>query len=625
MSLQRYRITNLTYFGIALLLSVIVVLFPPHNVFSYDVFGYYMYLPLGFKYHDLTIQDYSLITGILNKYHASETFYQALKWDNGTWVMRYPVGMSVLYSPFYFIADLIAPHTHYPADGFSRPYQLSILYGCLLYTLTGLYFIKRTLTIFFNDVISALTLAGIALGTNYFFHVSVHGQGAMSHNILFSLYAIIVYLTIEWHRAFKARTIVCLALAIGFAALCRASEIISVLIPLLYGVTNYPALKEKLALLSRQRGQVIIFCLVLFSIGMIQFSYYKYASGKFIINPYAAGNPGEGFEFFHPHILEVLFSFRKGWFVYTPLMIFVSIGFWRLYKENKIMFTPVFIYTVLSFYIVASWSCWWYASSFGNRALVPHYAALSIPLGYFFSHILKRNIKYLCLPLLALFIGLNLFQSWQMSVGILDSANMSRTYYFSTFLQTTPPAAEQRKLLLRGKFNSDAEIFTREDSLTHQLSYSLSENFEKTNGELKKERLCDTVKHSGNYSLLTLAGDEPYCLEIPHETLTKKSYTWVKASIWVYSSYPADSLDAFFKIQMKHKGWIFKPSEHKLNAGNFKAKHWNKLEYYFLTPDDLRSTKDLVSICFVNRSPYFIFIDDMKIESYEPIEDKSVF
>jgi len=56
-------------------------------------------------------------------------------------------------------------------------------------------------------------------------------------------------------------------------------------------------------------------------------------SGEFIINPYAAGNPGEGLELLQPHILKVLFSFRKGWFIYTPMMIFTVMGFWQMYKN----------------------------------------------------------------------------------------------------------------------------------------------------------------------------------------------------------------------------------------------------------------------------------------------------
>jgi hypothetical protein len=623
---SNYKITNWTYILLALVISLVVIIYEPLNPICYDVFGYYMYLPLQFKYHDLKVLDFSIITNILDTYHGSETFYQALKWENGNWVMRYPIGLAVLYSPFYFIADFIAPHTTYPADGFSRPYQLSILYGSLLYALIGLYFVKKVLIIFFNDKTAALTLLCIGVGTNYFFHVSVHGQGTMSHNFVFVLYAIIIFLTIKWHESFKLKYIIFLGLATGTIALCRPTEIISVLIPLLYGITNKKTLLEKIKLLYKYKMQLIVFSILVIGIGFIQFGYWHYVSGEFIINPYAAGNPGEGLELLQPHILEVLFSFRKGWFIYTPLMVFTVLGFWQMYKNNKTLFTPVFIYFILNLYIISCWSCWWYGACFGVRSLVPSYAALCLPLGYFINYIFSSKLKPLYIGFIIFCIALNLFQSWQMSVGIMDSTNMSRAYYFSTFLQTDPPTAEQTKLLLKGKFNDGIEIFTKEDSLTHSLSYAKLENFESLGNKVDPHCLSDAIKHSGKFSLITNEGN-PFTISIEpmDKELTKKSYCWVKSTVWLYSKYPSDSINGGLIIELKHKGRTFKYKGCSLTANNFKPNVWNKIEFYLLTPDDLRSKEDLVRTYFWNNGKHTIYVDDLIMEAYEPIIDKSVF
>lgn len=623
---SNFKKTNFSFYVLAVIISIVVIIYLPNNTFSYDVFGYYMYLPLAFKYNDLTIQNYSIITETLNTYHASETFYQAVKWDNGSWVMRYPIGLSVLFSPFYFISDIIARFTNYPADSFSRPYQLGILYGCLFYTLVGLYFVKKTLTIFFDDKTSAITLICIVIGTNYFFHVSLHGQGTMSHNLLFSLYAIIIYLTIKWHQTFKFNYIFGLGLAIGISALCRPSEIICIIIPLFYGVSNWKTLKEKLNLLLKNKTQISLFSLVIICVGFIQFGYWKYASGHFLINPYGAGNPGEGLELLHPHILEVLFSFRKGWFIYTPIMVFTMIGFWQLFKNNKTLFFPIFIYFIINFYIVSSWSCWWYGACYGVRGLIPSYAALSIPFGYFIYSIMKNKFKKVYFSIIILCILLNIFQSWQMSVGIMDTTNMSRAYYFSTFLQISNPTSEQAKLLLKGKFNDGIEIFTKEDSLTHFLNFAKTMDFETKTESIPKRFLCDTIYHSGKYSLIT-SEINPYgnAIEVMHRDITTKSYTWIKASVWIYSNYPADSLSAGLIVELKHNTYPFKYKERKIDSTNFKPNQWNKIELYYLTPDDLRSTKDIVRTLFWNRSNHIIYVDDLMMQSYEPINDKSVF
>jgi len=153
-----HKITNLCFYCVVIVISAFVIAYPPNNSLCYDVFGYYMYLPLAFKYNDITIQNYSTITNILNTYHASETFYQAVKWDNGSWVMRYPIGLSMLFAPFYFIADGIAKFTNYPSDGFSKPYQLSILYGGLVYSIIGLYFVKTHFLFFEQEPFVPLVL-----------------------------------------------------------------------------------------------------------------------------------------------------------------------------------------------------------------------------------------------------------------------------------------------------------------------------------------------------------------------------------------------------------------------------------------------------------------------------------
>ena len=213
-----------------------------------------------------------------------------------------------------------------------------------------------------------------------------------------------------------------------------------------------------------------------------------------------------------------------------------------------------------------------------------------------------------------------------MSVGIMDATNMSRAYYFSTFLQTMPPTPEQTKMLLKGKFIDGVEKFVKEDSLTHALCYAEIESFEKSDDKIKPQFMCDSIKHSGKYSLLTNS-ENPFskALEPTIETLTKKSYTWVKATIWAFSKQPADSLKGELVLLLKHKGHTFKYKSYSINPNNFKPNIWNRLEFYLLTPDDLRSTKDLVGTFFWNTGKNNIYVDDLTIEAYEPIIDKSVF
>ncbi|MCB0815419.1 MAG: hypothetical protein KDB87_19920, partial [Flavobacteriales bacterium] len=57
---------------------------------------------------------------------------------------------------------------------------------------------------------------------------------------------------------------------------------------------------------------------------LLLLSYWKVYGGAWIFDSYQ--NPGEGLDLFYPHLHRFLFSFRKGWFIYTPLMLVAAAG-----------------------------------------------------------------------------------------------------------------------------------------------------------------------------------------------------------------------------------------------------------------------------------------------------------
>ena len=89
-------------------------------------------------------------------------------------------------------------------------------------------------------------------------------------------------------------------------------------------------------------------------------------------------------------------------------------------------------------YIVWSWWCWWYGGVFGQRALIESYVLLAIPLTAFTEYILEKKLIYRAsyLILIACFISLNLFQSWQFSVGVIHYDSMSRKAYWYSLFRT---------------------------------------------------------------------------------------------------------------------------------------------------------------------------------------------
>ena len=402
------------------------------NVISWDVSGYYLYLPSLF-YDDLGKlhnHDY-----ILNTYHPSGDYLEAYRSASGNYIMKYPAGMAVMYLPGFTVAHFWAKHSGYPVDGFSHPYQFCIAMEAIFIAFIGLWFMRKILDRYFDDHITALLLIVLCLGTNYLNLTTF--SGSMAHNYLFMLYAIILYLSDEWHRKPSYKTSALLGLSCGMAALIRPSEVICVILPAFWLVYNIPSLKERLKTIRTQFPKVFVFSLCAVLIGSIQLIYWKIYSGHFL---YWSYGDDQRFNFLRLHIAQLFFSYRKGWFVYTPVMTLSLIGFVSLYRYKREVFWSCFIFTLANLWIVTAWWCWWYGGSFSQRSVVHSYAVLAFPLGALFVFSFKRLLSAIPTAAFLLFcIWLNLLMTYQTNGPgcFMESDNMGKKYFWKIFGHTS--------------------------------------------------------------------------------------------------------------------------------------------------------------------------------------------
>jgi hypothetical protein len=301
---------------------------------AWDVSGYYLYLPATFIYHDL--DDLKFLPGIVEQYQPSHTAEQAFLSGNGKMVMKYSVGMAVLYSPFFFLSHLLAKISGYPADGFSLPYQVGIHLGSVLFSLMGLWFLRKNLLRYFTEKTTALTLVLIAIGTNLFNYGTF--DAANAHGYLFALMAALIHFTVRWHEKPNFKDSLLMGLCIGLAALVRPTEIIYALVPLLWGLTAWREAGGRFILLKTHFTKLLLTAAVVACIGFIQIAYWRLVAGEWLVYSYQ----DQGFSFLKPHLADVLFSYRKGWFIYTPVMLFAVAGFYFLYKKQRALFPVVF-------------------------------------------------------------------------------------------------------------------------------------------------------------------------------------------------------------------------------------------------------------------------------------------
>jgi hypothetical protein len=202
----------------------------------------------------------------VKEYNSSGTLYQLVQLPEGNFIIKYSMGLSYFYAPFFFIGHLWAKTFHYKVDGFSMPYQVSVFFGCILYSLAGIIFLSKVLKYYFEDKIASLVLILIVFATNYILHVTMQGQNTMSHSLLFFTYSGILWFTIQWHENFKAGNLIALSVFIGLTILARPSEIVCVFIPLLWNVYNRASIHAKWQALRMHWKQFLILVIIIICI-----------------------------------------------------------------------------------------------------------------------------------------------------------------------------------------------------------------------------------------------------------------------------------------------------------------------------------------------------------------------
>ncbi len=612
-----FRFLNSMSGWAVILLSAIIIYIrftmPFDNVIQWDVFGYYIALPAKFVYHDLQLKDTAWINHVFNQYHPSSTLYQLNAAPHNGHYMRYPIGPAVLSLPFFLIAHLyvLSGHT-YAADGFSLPYQFAYCMAALFYTLVGLYFARKFLLRFFSDKLTAILIILIVLATNYLELTTV--KNTLPHNYEFTLYAILLYYTEVWHKTPRRKYAIFIGLILGLITIVRANELIAVIIPALWGVYNKESLNNKLALLKQRKGDVwaIVWA------GLIgispQIIYWSYAAGGPIQNSYK--DPGVGFEFLSPFTWKFLFGFRKGWFIYTPIMFFACIGFVNLYKKNRPLFWPFLVYSLVNLYLVSSWSCYWYAAgSFSARTQMSSYLFLALPLGYFLQWLGKNRMGYVLAVLLCLAtISLNLFQHVQAYRGVLDGDRMTMEYYFRTFGKLSA-TDDDRKLL------SVERAFTIGENMPGENNFYKTNignfDFEHDEGG-DKNHYTNKIAHSGTSSLM-MDSSMPYSpgIDIKYKDLTQKEYAWIRASVWMCvpkgalaqgSPLCPQLVVSFHHQEQPYKFRTAEPKEYD---------KWVKVSIEYMTPE-VRNDNDNLKVFVWYQGKQPVYIDDLEVAKFEP-------
>jgi hypothetical protein len=573
---------------------------------SWDVLGYYLYLPATFIYDQPMLSDVAWLQKINAEKDLTGTLYQVSSNDEGQPMYFFLMGMSILYLPFFLLGHLIAGLSGYPADGFSEPYNYAMVFGGIIYTIIGLIYFRKNMLHFFSERITALVMIIFVFGTNYIHHNTLKNLETV--NMLFMLVNIILWNTIKWHEEQKLKYLMAIGLGSTLTALVKPSEVFVLLIPLLWNVISWKSFTEKLRLLLANIKPVMIVIGASFLLALPQIAYWYLKTGHILYDSYK--NPGVGLDIFSPHILEVLFSYRKGWFLYTPVIVFAIVGWYFMFKENRKIFLACISYFLISFYIISSWSEWWYGAAYSGRPMITLYPVLGISFGYFLLFMKERKtvLKVAFGALVVFFIFLNQFQWWQLKNYILDPYRTTKDYYWATFLKTKITDAERGKLSIYRDFSGKMELKNPQD---YKKWVILDDSFDNTD---KK----GIVAEEGN-SFYRLAEDQEFYsfFETQYREMTHKDHFWVRATMDVRFPEGFEGPLPCFVMTMERKEGSYRYFAPEIKIDELYGQ-WKRIELYYLSPE-IRDTRDRFKVYIWKRGKASFDIDNIRLELYKKI------
>lgn len=415
---------------------------------SYDAAIYYSYLPAVFIYKDLDLRYVDTLPAHMKEHY--KVYYEQL--PNGKRFIKTTMGLAYLHLPFFFLGHWKAGLAGKSQNGYSRSYENFLVYGTFCYVVLALILLSRVLHAYFSDLATAFSLLSVGVGTNLLYYSTLEGLHVHAYN--FSLFCFFLYGVYRYFKRPAFWKALLLGMLLGLIALIRPTNILVGLLIPLFGIRNGADLKERFLFFWKNWPSVLAFSLAFFIPWIPQMAFWHYVSGQWLFFSYGTE---ERFFWTDPKFLYGFFSYRKGLFVYTPVMAFAFLGFLWLKKYAAGFFWPLLVFIPLNFYVIFSWWSWWYGGCYGMRPAIDSYGLLAIPLAAFFTWLFRKK-KYVILPVIAAWgflIYLSLFQTRQYQKGLIHWDSMTKEAFRAVFLKKEKP--ENFDALLQTPSNEQAQ------------------------------------------------------------------------------------------------------------------------------------------------------------------------
>ncbi|HVZ65999.1 MAG TPA: hypothetical protein VG936_15640 [Lacunisphaera sp.] len=310
---------------------------------------------------------------------------------------KYPLGWALASAPFFLLAHGLSLLLGWPADGWAPFYQYCLWAGHLGITVAGMLVARRFLLRFLPAGAAEVGLLAGWLASPLIYYQTA--RISMAHGLTFSLVAFSheLAMCIRDDPARRNRWGL-LGFVLSLLVVTRSTSVVYCLHPLavLASVLRDEWRADRSAALRLTWLAASGFV----PVGLQLWAWHQ-VYALWLPNTYG----GEAFGFTHPALLEVLFSSWHGWFYWHPLLFPGFLALLWCVASKRLPATWL-VSTLLIIYLNSSWWCWWFGSSFGNRAFEGATLYCMAGLGFLWDSALRsRALKFAAIVVMLAVVG----------------------------------------------------------------------------------------------------------------------------------------------------------------------------------------------------------------------------
>ncbi|MDP2176529.1 MAG: hypothetical protein Q8K70_11525 [Bacteroidota bacterium] len=397
------------------------------KIINEDAFGYYTILPAFFKYNDpnFAFLDSSVRNLPLYKDYIPPVVNSL---DNNTKVCKYYAGVAILQLPFYLAGNQIAKFQK-QTIGYESVFQYAILCSVIFYLALAIWFFIKAFQLLGVSSWLTIVLGALALfGTNIYCYTTY--DPAYSH--VYSIFAFnaFIYYSIKFKKHFKQLDLLKIGLLAGIIIAIRPlNGLLLLVFPMVMGLQNF------LSILAKTKNYLLLSGVLIAP--FIQSYLWFWQTGKWYVYPYV----NEYLEFGNPKVIELLFGFDCGWFIYTPfpLILLISSLTIILTKKKIGLFVTILLLASSIIYLTSCWYYVHYGCTLSCRPLTEYIFPIFILFAYTTTLIYHANKTRITIIAMAI-IGIlyNQIIHYQFYNQIINWCKMDKAKFKMVFLKTHP-------------------------------------------------------------------------------------------------------------------------------------------------------------------------------------------